>query len=374
MNALSLPFCLVWAALVAATSFGAVSIGYAGPIGGKSTTTQIVAVDNDTGSICVKGTLPSASTTYIAVNRARTRLYTTHTDAAFGGKGADGGVAVYELDAAGMPGKLLDVVATTRGAPCHLALSGDEKWLVFAEYGKATAGWVALNADGVFDHKTLGVVACTDPAGPNKPRQDRPHFHCARVTPDGKYVCVVDLGTDRVKLYSLADGSFVRDLITTPAGAGPRHLLFHPNGKFAFLVFELGNLVSSYRYEDGVFTPVMQLSLLPDDVTTESYASALKFSEDGTELFCTNRGHESIAVFAVNADNGYMRRRGVMKLDASFPADLEIMPGGKMLAVGLTKDKSVRTYRYDKATCTLTPVDAVKDIGAIFCLTFFSAN
>ena len=359
---------------MSATSFGAVSVGYAGPIGGKTTVTQVVAVDNDTGAICVKGTLPSASTTYIAVNKARTRLYTTHTDAAFGGKGADGGVAVYELDATGMPGKRLDAVATTRGAPCHLALSGDEKRLVFAEYGKATAGWVALKDDGTFDHASLGVVACTDPAGPNKPRQDRPHFHCARVTPDGKYVCVVDLGTDRVKVYSAADGSFVRDLITTPAGAGPRHLLFHPNGKFAFLVFELGNLVSSYRYEDGIFTPVMQLSLLPDDVTTESYASALKFSEDGTELFCTNRGHESIAVFAVNADNGYMRRRGVMKLDASFPADLEIMPGGKILAVGLTKDKSVRTYRYDKATCTLTPVDAAKDIGAIFCSTFFSAN
>lgn len=354
---------------------GTKSVGYVGASsGGKPGALHIVEVDNETGDIAVKGVLPAADTSYIAVNRAKTRLYTTCSSAEFGGKGANGGVAVYELDAAGLPGKRLDALATTRGAPCHLSISHDEKRLAFAEYGKGTAGWVALKPDGTFVHESLQVVESADAVGPNKGRQDRPHCHCARTTPDGKYTCVVDLGTDRVKIYSTADGSFVRDLITTPAGGGPRHLIFHPNGKFAFLLFELENLVTSYRYEDGVFTPVMQMSLLPDDFAEFSKAAALKLSADATELYCTNRGSESIAVFAVDGSNGYLRRRGVMKLDASFPWDFEFMPGGNILAVALMKDKSLRTYRYDRKACTLTPLAVAKDMGATFCTTFFPIN
>ena len=368
-------FCFV-AAVAALTSLaGTKSVGYVGASsGGKPGALHVVEVDHETGAVTVKGELPAADTTYVAVNRARTRLYTSCSSGEFGGKGANGGVAVYELDAAGMPGRRLDAVATKRGAPCHLSISPDETRLVFAEYGQGTAGWVALKPDGTFVKESLGVVVSADTIGPNKSRQERPHCHCARTTPDGKYTCVVDLGTDRVKIYSATDGSFVRDLITTPSGGGPRHLVFHPNGKYAFLLFELENLVSSYRYEDGVFTPVMQLSLLPDGYTDFSKAAAIKLSEDATELYCTNRGHESIAVFSVDGSNGYLRRRGVMKIEASFPWDFEFMPGGQILAVGLMKDKSLRTYRYDKAACTLVPVGVAEGMGPVFCSTFFPAN
>ncbi len=354
---------------------GAKSVGYVGASsGGKPGALHVVEVDNETGVVAVKGALPAADTTYIAVNKARTRLYTSCSGAEFGGKGANGGVAVYELDAAGQPGRRLDAVATKRGAPCHLSISPDEKRLVFAEYSQGTAGWVSLNADGTFAKDTLGVVVSSDPVGPDKSRQERPHCHCARTTPDGKYTCVVDLGTDRVKVFSAKDGAFVRDLVTTPAGGGPRHLVFHPNGKFAFLLFELKNLVTSYAYADGVFTPVMQLSLLPEDFKDFSKAAAIKLSEDATELYCTNRGHESVAVFSVDGTTGRLARRGIMKIEASFPWDFEFMPGGKILAVGLMKDKSLRTYRYDRAACTLTPVDVAKDMGPVFCSTFFPAN
>ena len=138
---------------------GAKSVGYVGASsGGKPGALHVVEVDNETGVVAVKGALPAADTTYIAVNKARTRLYTSCSGAEFGGKGANGGVAVYELDAAGQPGRRLDAVATKRGAPCHISISPDEKRLVFAEYSQGTAGWVALNADGTFAKDTLGVV------------------------------------------------------------------------------------------------------------------------------------------------------------------------------------------------------------------------
>ena len=361
MKKLTLVAALVAGALAACG--GAKQIGYVGASSGKKPNAlKIVEVDADTGEIAVRGSLPVANATYIAVNGARTRLYTSLADPS-GEKGKNGGVAVYALDPAGGD-----------PAPCHLSLSPDEKKLVFAEYGRGTAGWVDLKADGTFAKETLMGIVSEDPTGPNKPRQDRPHCHCARVTPDGKYICIVDLGTDRVKVYSAATGKFVRDVITVPAGAGPRHITFHPNGRFAFLLFELENYVTSYRYEDGTFTPVQQLKLTPEGFTDFSKAAAIKLSADGSELYCSNRGHESLAVFSVNAETGALARRGIVKLDGAFPWDFELMPGGKVFAVGFQKDGVLRTYRYDKAACTLTPLADVKDMGSTFCTTFLPVS
>ena len=360
----------LWSALLAATftvSAGVKTIGYLGAnSGGRSNALTVVAIDAQTGAIDLLDRVPIANATYIAVNKAKTLLYTSLQDEAFGGKGHAGGVAVYALDAAGKPSVRLDALATTRGAPCHISLSPDETRLVFAEYGQGTLGWVDLKKDGTFLKNTRVVNESQDATGPNKPRQDRPHCHCARVTPDGKYTCIVDLGTDRVKIYD-RQGAFVRNLITQPAGAGPRHLIFHPNGKFAFLLFELKNLVTSYRYADGLFTPIEQHSLLPEDFKDSSKAAAIKFSPDGRELFCSNRGHESLAVFTVDPNTGRLSQRSILKLDGSFPWDFEFLPGGKMIAVGLQKDNLVRTYRYDATERTLERLGEIKDVGSVFC-------
>ena len=372
MKKLTLVAALVAGALAACG--GAKQIGYVGASSGKKPNAlKIVEVDADTGEIAVRGSLPVANATYIAVNRARTRLYTSLADPS-GEKGKNGAVAVYALDASGTAPTHLETLMTGHPAPCHLSLSPDEKKLVFAEYGRGTAGWVDLKADGTFKKETLMGIVSEDPTGPNKPRQDRPHCHCARVTPDGKYICIVDLGTDRVKIYSAANGAFVRDLVTTPAGAGPRHITFHPNGRFAFLLFELENYVTSYSYADGHFTPIQQLKLTPEGFTDFSKAAAIKLSADGSELYCSNRGHESLAVFSVNAETGAIKRRGIVKLDGAFPWDFELLPGEKVLAVGFQRDGVLRTYRYDKAACTLTPLADVKDMDSTFCTTFLPVS
>ena len=373
MNKLSLS-AAVAAAAVAAFGGAKQIVGYVGASTGTAPDAlKIVKVDAETGSVEHTGTLPEANTTYIAINRARTRLYASFADPAVK-SGGNGGVVVYALDPSGQKPERLGKIMTGRPAPCHLSLSPDEKKLVFAEYGEGTAGWVDLKDDGTFAKNTLAGIVSEDPTGPNKPRQDRPHCHCARVTPDSKYICIVDLGTDRVKLYSAKDGKFVRDVVTTPAGAGPRHIVFHPNGRFAFVIFELLNYVTSYRYDDGTFTPVCQFKLTPDGFTDFSKASAIKLSADATELYCSNRGHESIAVFSVDGTTGALARRGIIKLNGAFPWDFEVLPGGKVFAVGFQMDGVLRTFRYDSATCTLVPLAEAKGMGSIFCTCFAPAG
>ena len=176
------------------------------------------------------------------------------------------------------------------------------------------------------------------------------------MTPDGKYICIVDLGTDRVKLYSTATGAFVRDVITTPAGAGPRHIVFHPNGRFAFLLFELENYVTSYRYEDGNFTPIQQHTLTPEGFTDFSKAAAIKLSADGSELYCSNRGHDSITAFNVDAETGRLEWLANTKLDGQYPRDFQFMPGGKFILAGLKESWRLASYAYDARTGRLEEV------------------
>ena len=182
------------------------------------------------------------------------------------------------------------------------------------------------------------------------------------MTPDGKYVCYVDLGLDAVKVFDFANRrTRFRELPeksfrTFPAGAGPRHILFHPNGRFAFIVFELGNLVASYRYDDGVFSPVSTQPLIPAEFSDFSKAAAIKISADGRRVFCSNRGHDSISAFDLDPETGVLEPRAVMPLGGSFPRDFEFMPGEKFLLAGLKMDGVLRVYAYDREACALKPV------------------
>lgn len=320
---------------------------------------RILEADAETGRFRQRRLLHVPNAIYMAINRAKTRLYTSFSDPAFGPRGKSGGLAAYAIKGDDLV--KINALGTGASTPCHVSLAPDEKALVYAEYGGATAGFVELADDGAL--KGPAVQTCiTDPAGPNKPRQDKPHAHCAIVSPDSKNLCVVDLGVDQVKVYDWADRANglkeipSRTIHTTPAGAGPRHILFHPNGKLAFVIFELENYVTSYRYDGESFRPVQQLPLLPAGFTEFSKAAAIKLSEDGKQLFCSNRGHDSIAVFAVDPDTGLIALLNIMKLGGAFPRDFEFFPGGKFLLAGLKMSGILRSYAYNSSKCTLEPV------------------
>lgn len=314
---------------------------------------RVLAVDEATGAIETRRVLKVENAIYMALSADGARLY-----AAQGGQSQPTGLAAFRVKGDDL--EAFDFVATHETVPCHVSLSPDGRALAFAEYSHGTAGLVDLNGDGTFDKASLKETTLTDPVGPNQPRQDRPHAHCALFTPDSARLCVVDLGTDRVNVYDRAMRALPAcSFSTAPAGAGPRHLAFHPNGKFAFVVFELGNLVTGYRFGDGRFAPVQQLPLLPEGYADFSKAAAIKFSPDGRQLFCSNRGHDSLAVFDVDSGTGYLTPRGIVKLGGAYPRDFGFLPDGKTLVACLKMSGVVRTYRYDAAACSLVPLDEI---------------
>lgn len=234
-------------------------------------------------------------------------------------------------------------------APCHISLSPDGTKVAFAAYVSATAGIVDVQTK-----KIASVVH--EGKGPRTDRQDKAHAHCAFFTPAGDRVGVVDLGIDQVRFYDLGMNLDDSMTITVEPGLGPRHAVFSPDGKFMFIVHELGNAVSSYRFDGRKFEFIETKSILPADFTGETKAAAIKLTADGRILMASNRGHDSIAFFAVDAATGKLELKNIAKLAGRFPRDFELVPGEKFMIVGHKMSNEIQMYAFDREKCTLTPV------------------
>jgi len=332
--------------------------------------------DSETGDFRTVNVIDAfRNPTYMALNRDCTRLYAAISDSAFGPKGRDGGLVAFKLDGRGEQLTKLNSFATGWTSPCHVSLDTTGRTLLYAEYSCGTAGFVDLQSDGSLDPAFAGKPNSINPrcqvqhagSGPNLPRQDRAHAHCSVITPDGKYQLVVDLTLDRIVAYDFRNRSQGMKEVPSASidtrklvpGAGPRHIVFHPNGKFAFVIFELLNLVMSFRYTGEGFEHICTLPLLSGDAVQACKAAAIKVSEDGTQVFCSNRdisraGFDSITVFNVDPATGKLEFLNNAKVGGMFPRDFEFMPGGKFFLVGLKESWQVASFAYDRAKGAFT--------------------
>ncbi len=306
---------------------------------------RIYESDAETGAFTPLGALNTfESPTFMALNRDCMRLYTVLGRPAFGPAGRNGGVAAFAVKDDKL--EFINEIRTGWTIPCHVSLSPDEKALVYAEYACGTPAFAGMPGavDPHFQVQHVGD-------GPNKPRQNSAHAHCAVVTPDGKYLLVVDLSLDKVMAYDFANRaqglkpvpSATIDTSRIAPGAGPRHIVFHPNGRLAFIVFELGNLVE-------------KRSILPEGTLCNSKAAAIHLSPDGSQVLCSNRGHDSITAFNVDVETGRLEWLANTKLDGQYPRDFQFMPGGKFILAGLKESWRLASYAYDARTGKLEEV------------------
>ena len=232
---------------------------------------------------------------------------------------------------------------------CHVAVMPDGKRVAFADYLGGFAGSVEVE-DGRFGqvvkHQHSG-------SGPNLPRQSCAHCHQAIPTPDGKGYCVIDLGLDQIVEYP--SGRVFR---TLPSGAGPRHLLFHPNGRLAFLIYELGNLVSSLSWSpaDGfklldTYSTVIDLSRKERKDHKDSAAAAIRLTPDMRGIVVSNRGENSLVVFDFDESTGKLTFKARTMLAGDWPRDFMFATdslalvacerSGEVLALSYAKDDGV---------------------------------
>ncbi|MDD5704286.1 MAG: lactonase family protein [Kiritimatiellae bacterium] len=334
---------------------------------------HILVTDADTGEMRAAGMAEGVENpTYLTLNRRHTRLYTSQSIPPYGTEGYTGAVAVYAVR--GLELQLLAVRPTCSTVPCYVALDPTETALVFAEYHGALCGVLGLTDDGIFQD-TPAVTIRHSGHGPRRDRQDRAHAHCAEVTPDGRRLCVCDLGLDRVVVYDFANWRAglrrcERATFVAAPGAGPRHLVFRPDGRQVFLLNELDNTVVSLVRRDGGFDAVRTLSTLPAGFHGESKAAAIKISEDGRLLFASNRGHDSIVTCAIAAGSGDLVVMAVSPLTGRFPRDFQFAPGGSVALVGHELSHEIAAYAFDPAGGGLTPLPSRYAMHRPTCIKF----
>lgn len=241
---------------------------------------------------------------------------------------------------------------------CYVMTDPSGKFLFSANYSSGCVSVFSLNDDGSVKERLRNIQHKGVP-GPNVKRQDGPHTHFANISPDGKYLIVIDLGLDAIMLYPFdsqkgIDEDKVKTFKVEPAGSGPRHLVFDKSGKIAYLLDELGNTIHSLSYADGEFKTIQVIPTLPSCFKDATKAAAVRLSEDERFLFASNRGYDSIVVFELDGKGG-MKTHDLVLCGGDSPRDINFLPGMKKFASANEFSDTVFLFDYDAKTGKLTP-------------------
>lgn len=320
-------------------------IGYIGTYTkGESEGIYSFVLDTEAGKISdVKVAAKLDNPTYLTISKDNQYLYSVVKE------GDSGGVAAYRLDSGSGSLEAFNSQVSAGSPPCHVSVDSSAENVFSANYHKGTVESYLTNSDG-----SLGPAVSVmehSGSGPDS-RQEKPHTHYAGLTPDEKYVIAVDLGIDQVISYEVNEGVLnEKSTLSVKAGSGPRHLVFHPNGKYAYVMTEFSSEVLLLQYqEDGSFTQMQGISTLPEDFKENNQGSAIHISSDGRFVYAGNRGHNSIAVFSVNQDNGELSFVEHTSTEGNWPRDFVLDPTEKFVVASNQNSSNLVLYSRDENT------------------------
>lgn len=264
----------------------------------------------------------------------------------------EGAVAAFDIGGDGPPRPLGEPVPVLGSGPTHLSLAPG--LVLTANYGSGSVSALSVGPGGR-PGPALGVLR-HEGRGPHPERQGEPHAHQVLPDPSGQWVLTVDLGTDSVRVCALdpAGGAApaLRSETALPPGTGPRHLAFHPGGEHVYVLGELRPTLTVCRWDAGrgVLEPLGEASVLPDGHELPSYASALAVSRDGRFLWAANRGHDSIAVFRLDAGGERAEHVTTVPCGGHWPRDLVLGPTGTRLYAANERSGDVTWFDIDAGT------------------------
>lgn len=285
--------------------------------------------------------------TYLTISRDNNYLFSVVKE------GGSGGVAAYRVDSQTGALEAINSQVSEGSPPCHVSVDSSARNVFSANYHKGTVESFLTDADGSV-RPPVSVVK-HEGSGPDS-RQEKPHTHYAELTPDEKFVAAVDLGTDQVITYEVNKGILKENsTLSVKPGSGPRHLVFHPNGKYAYVMTEFSSEVLLLEYHsDGSFAQIQAISTLPEDFTENNQGSAIHISSDGRFVYAGNRGHDSIAVFSVNQDNGELTFVEHTSTEGNWPRDFVLDPTEKFVVASNQNSSNLVLYSRDEASGKLT--------------------
>jgi 6-phosphogluconolactonase len=260
--------------------------------------------------------------------------------------------------------------------PVALSVHPSDRWLVVANYANGTAAALPINADGSLAPRG-DLATQIGPPGPHPTEQAASHPHHIPFDPAGRFLGVPDKGLDRVYLYRLDTerGRLVPPdppFVATRPGAGPRHMAFHPRLPCAYVINELDSTLAVYAYDAarGVLTERQIVSTLPEGYTGTSTTAEVALAPSGRFLYGSNRGHDSIAIFAIDRDTGTVTPVGWEPVQGRTPRFFALDPSGRFLYSANQESDTITTFRVDEETGALTATGQVIETGCPVCIVF----
>lgn len=347
-----------------------------GHVDGKADGIYILEMNPKTGALTAVDTIKNTiNPSYLTVHPNGKYLYAVN-EIAGNGDPMLGTVSAFELDEKGHFSKALNVVAAEGDAPCHISVDPTGKYVLVASYMGTIASF-PIQSDGSLG-KAISAIKhelVNAPGG----RQEAAHAHMIEPAIDDNSVFVVDLGMDEVVHYQLTNGQLEKLTETKlAAGAGGRHLDFHPTENRVYVLNELNQTIEVFNYQDAEtpFERIQTISTLEQPITQGNIGtSAIHIHPSGKFLYAANRGiqgnpEQSIAMYQVDEISGQLTFLGVQNTKGEVPRDFAIDPSGQFLLVGNQNSDSIITFRINQATGVLEETDVEKFVSTPVCLKF----
>lgn len=327
----------------------------------------VYKVDQEAGTLALVQVVKElVNPSFLALNKAGDRLYTVHGDL--------NEVSAFSVDKA--TGKLMVINRQSCGGknPVHLALDPSQRFLVVSNHIGGSLAVINIAEDG-----SLGsinqLLKLEGPLGPHRVEQPfaKPHFN--PFDPTGQFVLVPDKGLDRVFSFKFDNGMLYpsdQPFVTSREGAGPRHLAFHPKAAFAYVINELDSSVTAYRFNShtGALSPIQVLPSLPATFTGNSRASEIEIDRSGRFLYASNRGYDSVAVFAIDQGSGMLSAVEFMPTDGKTPRFFTLTPNQRFLFALNEDSDTIISMATDANTGALSKTGFSISTGSPVCMIF----
>ena len=327
----------------------------------------LLTFDPDSGTISNDGLVASCqSPAFIAVSKDNKFIYTANeTDSSF--------ISAYQWDDENNQMNLLNTQPTGGAWACYIHVNRERNLVAVSNYGTGNILFYPVNVDGSIAGEP--TISQHVGSGPHQ-NQKGPHAHCIRFRDEDHRAFAVDLGIDQILTYPIDEEGNVGEFSTAiilEGGDGPRHLTFHPNGQYAYVVNELSSSVvaMSYDPDTGLMETINRSSTLPEDFEGENHCADIHITDDGRFLYASNRGHNSIAMFSVAAD-GSITFLGTESVLGDWPRNFTLTPDNGHLIVANQRSGNVVVFDRDEDTGLLNFTGNQLSMSQPVCLMFFN--
>ena len=346
---------------------------YTEPEGSQSEGMYIYRIDPTSGQLMFDSVVQGIiNPSFLAVHPGQNFLYAVNEVQNFNSQ-AGGGVSAFSINESSGELTLLNEQFSHGADPCYINIEQTGRFAMVANYSSGSVAMFPINPDGSLGAASDVVQHSGSSFHPE--RQTKAHAHCILPDQINRFAIAVDLGLDKLIIYQMdvEHGKLhLHHEVNVHPGAGPRHLTFHPNGQYVYLINELDATICVYRYhaDDGTFEGLQTTSALPKDFEGENLCADIHVSPNGRFLYGSNRGHDSIVCFLIDENTGILTYIGHMLTGGREPRNFVIDPSGNFLLVANQKTDTISTFRIDLVTGRLFETGHQAEVSMPVCLKF----